>query len=441
MKWLMGLLTVALCALSVCGTSSPASASPWTLPQHELVLSSNLSFARADEEFLQRDGSNPPTRQAYALNGVFTSASLNLSTRYGFTDRFEMEAQVAIKQVSYEADPVIIEAAGFVGEDTGSGNTGDRLINDGTTLGDVRRGVIDFDAQRFGPADGQLFLRYNLLRRAVVITPELKIKLPLGYDGPQGTFESIPPESGTFIVADDAVLGDGQIDVQGSMLFGTYIPISRTFIRADVGYNFRADTPGDQLVANAKAGQFLGDSLIIFAGVNFARTLFEGSPIGDSFITSEPEQSVFEFDFGNTVAETVVPLRIDRDFTIVEGGIILAIEKVELQFSYQQVVEGANFGVLRTFNFGFTTSLPDATRQKKPRAAQPSADTEEGAEDSDAYEVIEEIIEVPVEEVIEEAPTEEEEEEEPEEEEPEEEEEEEPEEPEVPQVPDAPVPE
>lgn len=392
----------AVCALSVCVVSKPAWASPWTLPQHELVLSSNLSFAQADEEFLQRDGSAAPKRQAYSLNGVFSSASLNLSTRYGFTDKFEMEAQVAIKQVSYEADPVILEIPGFVGPDTGSGNTGDRLINDGTTLGDVRRGVIDFDSQRLGPADGHLFLRYNLLRKAVVITPELKIKLPLGYDGPQGTFESIPPESGTFIVADDAVLGDGQIDIQGSMLFGTYIPVSRTLIRADVGYNHRTDSPGDQFVANAKAGQFLGESLIVFAGVNFARTLFEGTPIGDSFITSDPDQSVFEFDFESTVAEKVVPLRLDRDFTIVEGGIILDIEKAELQFSYQQVVEGANFGVLRTFNFGFTTSLPDVTRQEEPRAAAPSAEDDQGTGDDAEFEVIEEVIEVPVEEVIEE---------------------------------------
>ena len=121
------------------------------------------------------------------------------------------------------------------------------------TLDDARGRVVDFDATSLGAADLDLFARYNLYRGPVVITPEVRLKVPLGYAPPSGTFEDL---NTSFATSDDVALGDGQVDLTTSMLFGTYLPWTRTFARADVGFNARFGGPGHQLLANAKVGQF-----------------------------------------------------------------------------------------------------------------------------------------------------------------------------------------
>ncbi|MEC9397339.1 MAG: hypothetical protein VX475_06965, partial [Myxococcota bacterium] len=95
---------LALVAATLSSLPSLASASPWTLPQHELVVSSDFTFSRATHEYLG-DG----TRQSYALSGRFSSSTLTLSTRYGLTDRLELELRPSFKHVAYDAESVILD--------------------------------------------------------------------------------------------------------------------------------------------------------------------------------------------------------------------------------------------------------------------------------------------------------------------------------------------
>lgn len=366
----------------VLSSAATAVASPWTLSQHELVLSSDISFATADSEYLDSG-----KQQVYSLQGTFKSTALTLGARYGFTDKFEMEVRPTFKQVGYEADSVILN-----------------IFEEDLSLQDARNAIIDFDSSRLGAADMDVAARYNLLRTSyLVITPEVGFKLPLGYDKPQGTFSNL--DEG-FDTADDVTLGDGQIDMRVGLLLGGYIPQTRTFIRADAAYNYRTQEPADQVLINGKVGQFLTQSLIVFGGVRWAESIGQGESLGDTYVDTMPTQSAEEFDFGLV---SVDPLYLDRSFVVIEAGGIIDVGKAELGFTWSEVVDARNYGDLRTLSFTITTSIPDATRREEDSAPE-SDEVEEVVEevivvpadgDVGEGEIIEEVIieEVPVEEV------------------------------------------
>lgn len=360
---------VTLMALSVCKT---ANASPWTLPQHDLVVSTDFSFARATREYL-----NSGKNQQYSLDGQLRTSTLALSLRYGFTDRFEMEVRPTFKQLSYESDPVILN-----------------IFEEPFSLDEARARVIDFDTSAIGAADMDLAARYNLLRSPyLLITLEGGTKLPLGYTPPQGTFSSLNPGASTFEVGDDATLGDGQIDLRAGLLFGTYIPWTKTFARVDSAFNHRFSKPGDQVLLNGKVGQYIGRHLIVLGGVRWAKTVTDGDPIGETFVDLDPSQDARNFDFSKV---EVQPLYLDRDYTILELGFIAQFERVEFHVTYEDVLDGRNYADLRALNFGISTTFAGATRPES-EDGMTSSDTsstdevDKGAQDQ----VIEEVIVVP----------------------------------------------
>ena len=341
-----------------------SSASPWTLPQHDLVVSTDYSFARASREYL-----NDGTNQLYSVGGVFESSTLALSFRYGFTDRFEAEVRPAFKQISFESDPVILNA----GEAP-------------TSLQEARRSVIDFDSAALGAADMDMAGRFNLFKSTyLMVTIEGGLKLPLGYDEPQPTFKTFDLENRDFEVADDATLGDGQIDARGALLLGTYVPVTRTFARVDAAYNHRFSAPGDQVLLNGKVGQYVTQHIILVGGARFARTVTEGDSIGLTAVDLNPGQSAAEFDFASV---RLLPLYLDRDYTIVEVGAIVHFDEMELRVAWEDVVDGRNYADLRTLSLGVSLIFDDATRRE---AIEPSEDQDE----LDDAEIIEEVIIVP----------------------------------------------
>lgn len=330
--------------LGALGMSVTAYASPWTLPQHEVVLSTSMSFSNASEEYL-----NDGARQIFPLNGQFRSTSLNLGLRYGITSNLELEVQSTFKQLSYEADSVILD-----------------LVPEDLTRDQARNAIIDFDSSRMGAGDLQAALRYNVWRGVVMVTPELSLKVPLGYDKPTGTFTNIDRylsgQDESPIVADDATLGDGQVDVQASLLLGTFFPWTRTFLRGDAGFRYRFDSPGNQFVANVKAGQFLSDRVVAFVGLRYAKTVTDGEVIGLSFVDTNPSQPAEDYVFaGNVEARD---LTLDRDFTVLEAGVIFPLDKIELQLGYEQLLTGQNVSRIQSFLFGVIVNWPDATRPK-----------------------------------------------------------------------------
>ena len=97
----------ALAAL-LTGTAWPASllASPWTLGEGTAVISSSFDQQFASSEFFTEGGSRP-----FPLRGRYTASSFTLRGRFGLTDRFELEASLPLKLVSYQSDPVILSSA------------------------------------------------------------------------------------------------------------------------------------------------------------------------------------------------------------------------------------------------------------------------------------------------------------------------------------------
>ncbi len=366
------LLRGVLSSLCVLALSAPGmvSASPWTLPQHDLVVSTDFSFASASKEFL-----NDGTNQLYSVNGQLRTSSLALSLRYGFTDNFEMEIRPTFKQLSYKSDPVLLG-----------------VLEEPYSLDDARSQIIDFDSSVIGAGDMDLVGRYSLLRsKFLLVTAEGGSKIPLGYKQPQGTFSSLDFESAQFEVGDDATLGDGQIDIHAGLLFGTYVPLSRTFARVDTAYNHRFSTPGDQVLANVKVGQYLGQSLILVGGVRWAKTITDGEPIGETFVDTDPGQSAQQFDSSKV---DVRPLYLDRDYTIVELGVIAQFEHIEFRVAVEDVLDGRNYADLRTLNFGLSSKFIGATRSEELPASvvEPEENDEQQPTEE---EIIEEVIVVP----------------------------------------------
>lgn len=356
--------------LLLAASTSTVQASPWTLPQHDLVISSDFSFSKASREYL-RDGK----RQLYSVGGELQTSNLALSLRYGFTDRFEMELRPNFKQLSYDSDPVFLS-----------------LAADPNSLADTRARIVDFDSNVIGAGDMDMAGRYNLLKSSyLMVTIEGGVKLPLGYVPPEPTFNALNPDTNTFDVGDDATLGDGQIDVRAGLLLGSYLPLTRTFARVDTAFNHRFGDPGDQLLLSGKVGQYATDHIIIVGGVRWAKTVIEGTSIGLTYVDLDPTQTAENFDFNKVEAQ---PLYLDRDFTTVEVGLIAHFEKVELRIAWESVVNGRNYADLSTLNFGVSAAFHGATKPPEQDNPEPSSSEES---DSDA-EIIEEFIIVPAEE-------------------------------------------
>ncbi|MGM0557131.1 MAG: hypothetical protein ACQEVA_12180 [Myxococcota bacterium] len=300
----------------------------------------DVDFQFAGEEFLL-DGE----RQEFPLEGEYNASGLALTTRYGFTDKFEMGGRLRLKHVTFEADPVVLLAE--------NPNTPDQEVS----LETARERTLDFSTNNTGAGDVDLFARYNFFNTGVVLlTTETLLKLPTGYETPSGTFENDDFAEAT--IQDDVTLGDGQTDLRQSLLFGGYIPASKTFVRADLGYKLRFGVPGDQGLASAKVGQLIGESFVVFVGARGALTLFDGESIGKTFIAADPSVSAQDFTVDNI---EIKDLTLDRDYIQVEAGAIVKVADVELQFAYSRIVAGRNIPLINLLSFGTVMSAENVS--------------------------------------------------------------------------------
>lgn len=315
--------------LLLCGD---AWASPWVLPKGTTVLQLQYRTEFADREFLP-DGDN----QAFPLNGEFGAQSVELGLRTGLGYRFEASMLVIYKSVDFTADPVFVSAQNSAGE-----------VVPVTP-------IFSFSEQLEGLADIHFALRYNAVDGPVKITGELDLKVPSGYDKPEGTFENdtpnvIDPETadgsipeGEEPIRDDLTLGDGQVDVTAQLLFGTFIPQSRTFAKANGGFRLRFNGPGEQAVWGVKVGQFIGDHIVIFSEVSGTHTVIKGDIIGKSFATRFPETPALGFPLANF---DFIDLRLDKDIVDVSGGFLLKFDRYEVVVSGGKIVDGSNVAEL-----------------------------------------------------------------------------------------------
>jgi hypothetical protein len=300
------------------------------VPDDELTILSNLDFSFAEEEFLP-DG----TRQDFPLEGSFASAQLTTTLRYGFSDVFEGGLVVRPKAVFYRADPVILPK--------------------GTM--DPNSRVLDFNSQRFGVADIDLFARYQFLEGPVVLTSESVLQLPTGYETPAGTFRNDEFAAGTGTIQDDTTLGDGVAHLHQSFLLGAFIAPTSSFVRTDVGYKLRFGA-GDQVTGGVKFGQLIGERVVLFAGLSGAYTVYEGPDIGTSFVANDPSIPAEDFEASDI---RFVDISLDKNFLNVRAGVIVQTGDAEFQLAYGRTVLGENIPVLNSVSIGTSFRIPNVT--------------------------------------------------------------------------------
>lgn len=359
--------------------SAPASASPWTLRRGEIAVTAAYDQAWASREYLDQAGRDVP----FSLNGSFRGSTMSLGVRAGFSDRLELEIQVPFKLVSYQADPVILIPASVAGGEEG--------------IDFYQENILDLSQSVQGVGDIRMYGRYNLLRWPVALAVEGRLKAPAGYDGPSGTFGDRPRNQQDFLdrvgelvrpenVQDDVTLGEGQVDLGLSLLFGISLP-SRTFFRVDIGYDLRLGGAGDQIVGSVKAGQVIGSRLLLYADTRIAYAWQQGRVIGVSVAAIDPTLPASEYVGLNNLALRTVTL--DRDWLeLAVGGIVKITDNVEINIGYNRTLWGRNTSLVQSVyvTLGVRTSV------QEPVAAPP---TEEVVEEFVIEEVVEEVVEEP----------------------------------------------
>lgn len=327
MSWQRSSVMILIVALGVGVGASAMAGSPWVLKEGDSVLQFDFRAERADREYLP-DGTN----QKFPLEGRYASQSLFFSLRHGLGNDLEASVAMAYKSVSYTSDPVSIFAS----------EGGPQIIP-----------TFSFSDHIEGLADVHTSVRYNAYKGAVLVTPELKLKIPTGYQPPSGTFENNDPglktdeggnplenTEGDVPIEDDVTLGDGQVDVTASVLFGAFASATKSFARAGVGFNYRFGDPGHQIVYDAKLGQLIGKRVVAFVGIQGAKTITEGEIIGTSFATKSPSADASKFLLEDFVF--IEDLRVDRDFLEASFGALIRAGAYEVILSGSKVLDGSN---------------------------------------------------------------------------------------------------
>ncbi|MGE0789812.1 MAG: hypothetical protein AB7S26_29335 [Sandaracinaceae bacterium] len=365
---------LALFAVAACTASAGIAHAQWTLPQGQLVLNAGYDFQYADSEFFGQTGEARRER-SFPLNGQFFGSQMTFDARLGLTDDLEVEVLVPLRVVAYTSDPVLLLQQ--------------PMDSPLSSLDFYQQNIIELSQATAGLADMQFVGRYRFLPAPFLLTGELRLKVPGGYAGPQGTFGSQPVTGQALLdniqtvvtpanVSDDVTLGDGQVDVIARLLAGAAFDTG-TFVAGDVAYNARFEDAGHQLLASVRAGQFIEGIVLLFAGASFGISVTEGRVIGVSVAAIDPELPADQYGGLNNLMLREV--RLQRDFLDVYGGVIFRLSpEVELKLAYARTVWGRNTAAVSTFSI----AVGARTTLFEPPAPEPLE--EELADEEPAYE-------------------------------------------------------
>lgn len=322
-----------------------AEASPWVLERGDLAIFGRFDLGMANSEYLDAGGDKP-----FSLNGNFRSTAFEVSTRMGVFEGFELQIDIPVKLLSYTADPVILVPT----EDP-----------DGFDY--YQENIIDLNQSVLGVGDIRIAGRWQMFRSSLVGALEVRVKTPTGYDPPAGTFGRNPRDTADFLanlgtyvrpenVTDDVSLGDGQLDLGGSVLLGWALP-TRTFLRLDLGGDLRLGGAGDRLVGALKVGQFLNDRILVVAGGGAEVAVQKGNVIGVSVAAEDPTLPASEYGGLNNLVLREV--RLDRDAFTLSGGVIFRVaDGVETTVEYSRIVHGRNIAAIQNLSIGFGFRVP-----------------------------------------------------------------------------------
>lgn len=124
--------------------------------------------------------------------------------------------------------------------------------------------AIDDAGSTAGFGDAVVGLQFGVLtQEPFVVSVRGDVKLPL-YAGEPTVAGRQPKQSGRFPggLSDDAALGDGQVDVTGSVVVGGRFPFDG-FFAWDTGYRFRSDDVSDAVVGGGDLGVGFFDGRVL----------------------------------------------------------------------------------------------------------------------------------------------------------------------------------
>jgi hypothetical protein len=280
--------------------------------------------------------------------------------RVGLTDRLELEVGLPLRLVSYRSDPVLLLPRPAMSTEA--------------ELDFYQRNVLDLSRVARGLGDLTLAVRWRTPVRLLPLAVELRAKVPTGYAGPAGTFGDQPTTIEDFQrdllryvrpenVRDDVTLGDGQLDLQPSLLAGYAFP-TRTFVRLDLGVNLRLGGAAQQWVGALRAGQQLGPRVLLYAYAQTALSLNDGRIIGVSVAATNPDLPANQYEGTNNLLLRTP--RLERDnFDVGAGVIFRVLPEAELNFGYSRTLWGRNTALVDSF------SVSLAVRAQVVRPAAP----------------------------------------------------------------------
>ena len=321
---------------------STSYANPWLLSPGTIVISGRYDYAFADQEYLANDGTLTP----FSLDGEYQASSYTLGARIGINDYLEIEANLPLKAVSYEADPLILIPSDEAGEQA---------------FNFYQENIINFNQTVMGFGDLSLAARFRTSVYPIASSIELRLSAPTGYRGPEGTFGTEPANIDEFVeqagevakpenIRDDVTLGDGVFSFQPIIHLG-YGTSSGFFVRGSAGILFRNQSAGEIFTSEFKLGQLMTSWLLFYAGVYVERAVTKGRPIGVSVAAEDATLPAEEYSGLNNLKPILVSL--DRDLTMIPFGVLFRpLPKVDIVFSYAPVIQGRNVAKSQTFSVG-----------------------------------------------------------------------------------------
>lgn len=334
-------LTVLALALGL-GVPAPALASPWTLPRGRLVVGLGYDYQQASGEFFGVDANEPRARRPFPLRGAYDASTVRLAARLGVLDELELTLSIPFRVVSYRSDPVLLLEQ--PADSTES------------AFDFYQQNVIDLSRVAVGVSDIAVSGRYRWSLSPIATATELRLRIPTGYRGPSGTFGDEPTSAEAFAadparfispanVTDDVTLGAGTLDIILRQHAGAAFR-SGTFVRAEVAYALRFGGGGDQFLGALRAGQLLGERVLLYVNGDLALTVQRGRVIGVAVAAVDPTLPAEDYGGSTNLFLREVPLQFDA--LIVGGGLILRLlDDVELNAGYFQIVWGRNVAAIR----------------------------------------------------------------------------------------------
>lgn len=166
-----------------------------------------------------------------------------------------------------------------------------------------------------GPADAWFFIKRALKARPLVLSAQLGVKLPLGYDE-----NTVPP------------LGQGQVDWEGKLLAGK--GFQKTYVSGEFGYRLRNGIYSDELPFRLEGGWWLSKTLL----ASLALDGIDNRSNDDASRASNRPENVF-----------------DQRYTKLAPSLTYLFKNgFSAQLGYEQVVQGGNTAATKAVLLGLS---------------------------------------------------------------------------------------